>query len=238
MSLRERVDSHKKEDPRQNSLRIGERYVRNMSPDSAERKLLELGFFDVVRDLYAIDPNIVLNNVDDESSPVIYGFAKSSDHRNFHYLLLLRSEESIRIKIGMGYEINGKFCTNMRDSEAVSLSELKDKVALEEILFENLKAAGFFPDLETGIVSKPVESEEPVEPGESANYDPDDFFAVLNIHPFAFRGMSDEQAKEFIKKMWRMAADRAHPDHGGTDEAMRKVNTARDYFMDPKNRTS
>lgn len=47
-----------------------------------------------------------------------------------------------------------------------------------------------------------------------------------DLDPFSILGVSMDASEEEVKNAYRGAAWKAHPDHGGTDEQMARVNAA------------
>lgn len=59
------------------------------------------------------------------------------------------------------------------------------------------------------------------------------YFKALNLSPSELEGLTEEQAKKNIKTKYWAAANKAHPDRGGTNDAMVQVNNAMEVISNP-----
>jgi hypothetical protein len=59
------------------------------------------------------------------------------------------------------------------------------------------------------------------------------YFKALNLNATELAGLTSEVAGKKIKSNYRAAATRAHPDHGGSHDAMVKVNLAMEVISNP-----
>lgn len=61
-------------------------------------------------------------------------------------------------------------------------------------------------------------------------------FKALGLHPDVFNGLSEDDIQKRIKANFRLAALSSHPDHGGSNNQMVKVNEAEEILSDPARR--
>jgi len=62
-------------------------------------------------------------------------------------------------------------------------------------------------------------------------------YAILGLDPrTAFNGLTEEQIQILLKSIYNGRSKIHHPDTGGSDEAMRRVNSAIDALKDPRKR--
>ncbi len=61
-------------------------------------------------------------------------------------------------------------------------------------------------------------------------------FKALGLHPDVFNGLTEDEIQKRIKANFRLAALNVHPDHGGNNLKMVKVNEAEEILSDPVRR--
>lgn len=64
------------------------------------------------------------------------------------------------------------------------------------------------------------------------------YFKALNLNAAELTAMTQEEASKKIKSGYRAAASVAHPDHGGTHDAMKHVNRAMEVISNPSLRSA
>lgn len=99
-----------------------------------------------------------------------------------------------------------------------------------------------YQELQEGIVVqnvatkkfKDIRSEEPKE----EISDPKGYYRILGVNPSLLRVLSPDQSEILLRGLFRAYAMIYHPDRGGSNEAMIKLNEAYDFLQNPANRNS
>lgn len=220
MSNSERFKDFADQDPRLLRLEIARRnFERNVSdPLDFRDEVLWSGYFDVLKDLLQENPSVsIFRNVEDPSLP---GLAYRVGSRDY----IFTARRALRGGVHYFLCIAQPFIPLLNDpriiSEVIRGDELPDREKMEIAILSVIKATGF-------RVGKNQEDQR-----ESKH----DSFRALRVHPEAFRGLSKEEGDELLKNMYRFGAKRSHPDRGGSEEEMKRVNNARDFLSNPDNR--
>lgn len=221
MSIKEKFAETADQDPRIAELKIAQRNFERTASRELRNTIINGGLFEIFQEVLKMDPGsrIVYDPARDCIPSFCWQHTFSDSTKQTRSLEFYFSDKTLFLVV-MGkaeyeeYEIS---------NEKILLGDLKDKTKFESAILDALNVGGFLlgPQRERLIDTKDL--------------DPRGHFRALRLHPYAFRDLTDEEAERLIKTMYRFNAKRDHPDHGGSDESMRRINEARDFFSDPKN---
>jgi len=211
-------------DKRMADLRIARRNFERWATPALRDALLSGGLFEIYEELLAIDPDshVVGCGPTKAGESDIPWFRWPTREGHECTLLIFFHPPSVEFSVSRW---DGNHHQD-RKGDTILIEDLAAPGSLEAAIVDLLAASGLDVNRKPRIDLTGAE-------------DPHGYYEALRLHPLAFRDLTEDEAQELIRMAYRFAAQKSHPDSfGGDDTAMKRVNNARDFLSDPKNRSA